>query len=167
MVLMEFKIKNRHRLKSKNIRSLKKQIEEIYGTLFFDENSIVETGEFENIKFIFIDNVVCFFYQNNILFFTLKGVEKLKPKEKKVTVDMGAVKFVTSGADVMAPGITNADSDILEDMPVWICDETHNKALAVGLSLMTGEEMIAQNKGKAINVIHYVGDDIWNFVNQQ
>ena len=46
---------------------------------------------------------------------------------------------------------------------VLIIDETHGKPLAIGVSLISGEEMVANDSGKAVETKHYVGDDIWNF----
>ena len=93
--------------------------------------------------------------------FTLWGVNKYQLKNKWVVVDMGAIVFITKGADVMAPGITDADAGILKDDLVWICDEKHRKPLAVGVALMSGEEMKASETGKAIKTLHYVGDRLW------
>ena len=45
---------------------------------------------------------------------------------------------------------------------VIIVEETHNKPLAIGISLITGPEMVENSEGKAIKNIHYVGDAIWN-----
>ena len=28
--------------------------------------------------------------------------------------------------------------------------------------MVDGEEMVTMNKGKAINTLHWVGDDLWN-----
>ena len=42
-----------------------------------------------------------------------------------------------------------------------IVDETHKKLLAIGITLISGEEMIKNDFGKAIETKHYVGDDIW------
>ena len=77
---------------------------------------------------------------------------------------MGAVKFVTNGADIMAPGIVDADDTIAVDDSVWICDETHKKPLAVGIALKSGIEMVQQEKGKAVKMIHHVGDELWNLM---
>ena len=63
----------------------------------------------------------------------------------------------------MAPGIVDADKNISENDPVWICDEKYRKPLAVGIAVMNGEQMIKEDKGKAVKIIHYIGDDIWNF----
>jgi predicted ribosome-associated RNA-binding protein Tma20 len=29
---------------------------------------------------------------------------------------------------------------------------------------MSGEKMISEEKGKAIKVVHYVGDEVWNLI---
>ena len=82
---------------------------------------------------------------------------------KKVVVDMGAVKFVTSGADVFRPGILKIDEAIKKDEIISIVDERHEKPLAVGFALMSGKDMKAQEKGRVIKMVHWVGDRIWEF----
>jgi len=158
------KIKNRHRLKSKEIKKMLDDLKSVYSCAFFTEEDSVETGDFDGVKMVLIDNHPYFMYLNDILFFTLSGLERYKPKERFVTVDMGAVKFVTNGADVMAPGIVDADRNIVENDRVWICDERNHKPLAVGIALMSGDQMISEKKGKAISLVHFVGDRLWNFV---
>ena len=161
---MSVKIKNRHRLKGRDIRQFQDELKKTFSDEFFNERSSVETGEFENQKIIFVDGEPSFMFYKNKIFFTLQGINKFKPKQNFVVVDMGAIKFVTNGADVMAPGIIDADINISEDDQVWICDQNHHKPLAVGIAVMTGEDMVKEKKGKAIITIHYVGDSLWNFV---
>jgi PUA domain protein len=161
---MSFKIKNRHRLKTKDIKNFENELKKTFNSIFFNEKSSVETGDFEEIMIVLIDGEPCFMIYENKIIFTLYGLNKYKPKENFVVVDMGAVKFVSSGADVMAPGIVDADKNIVEGDQVWICDEKHHKPLAVGIAFMSGEQMIKEEKGKAIKTIHYVGDALWNFV---
>ena len=160
---MSFKIKNRHRLKSKDIKNLQSDLKYTFETSFFNENSSVEIGDYEEYKIIFTDGEPCFILYNNKIVFTLHGINKYKPTNNYVIVDMGAVKFVTNGADVMAPGIIDADKNIKEDQQVWICDEKHKKPLAIGIAIIDGEHMITEEKGKAINTIHWVGDKLWNY----
>ena len=157
------KIKNRHRLKSKDIKRIQDELSNVFNSSFFDEKSSVETGDFEGTTMIFIDDEPCFMLYDNKIIFTLHGLNKFKPKENFVIVDMGAIKFVTSGADVMTPGIVDADENIDVDDQVWICDEKHKKPLAIGIAIMSGEQMKNKNKGKAIKTIHFVGDRLWNF----
>ena len=156
------KIKNRYRLKNKEIKKIQNEFKKTFNYEFFDERS-VETGDVEGMRIIFVDDEPVFMIYENRIVFTLRGLYKYKPKEKFVVVDMGAVKFVTNGADIMAPGIVDADKDINENDQVWICDERHHKPLAVGIAIMTGEQMISERQGRAIKVIHYVGDSLWNF----
>jgi len=158
---MATKIKNRHQLKRKEIQSIIDELNRTFAQDFFDEHDSVETGEIEGTKVIFIDDEACFMLHENQIIFTLHGLTKYNPKKQRVVVDMGAIKFVTNGADVMAPGIVDADHDIAEKDQVWICDEKHHKPLAVGIALMDGGQMIAEKKGKAVVVIHYVGDPLW------
>lgn len=158
------KIKNRHRLKAKDIRQFQDELKKTFANDFFNEKSTVETGDFNDQKIIFVDGEPSFMFYENKIIFTLHGLNKFKPKQKFVVVDMGAIKFVTNGADVMAPGIVDADIDIEKNDQVWICDEVHRKPLAIGIANMTGEEMIAEKKGKAISTIHYVGDYLWKSI---
>lgn len=160
---MSVKIKNRHRLKTKDIKKFQNELKNTFNSVFFNEKSSVEMGDFEEIKIIFVDGEPCFMFHENKIVFTLYGLNRYKPKQNFVVVDMGAVRFVTNGADVMVPGIVDADKNIAENDQVWICDENHHKPLAVGIAVMTGEQMIKEEKGKAIKTIHYVGDQLWNF----
>lgn len=157
-------IKNRHNLKTKEIKIFQNQLKSFYEKNFIDKKSLVEIGELEDLRLIFVNNEACFMLYKNKIFFTLKGLNKYKPKNKFVIVDMGAVRFITNGADVMGPGIVDADKNISENDPVWICDEKHHKPLAVGIAIMNGEQMINKNKGKAVKILHHVGDNLWNFL---
>ena len=159
---MSTKIRNRHRLKRKEVRDIQNKLKETFTCDFFDGEASVETGNVEGIEIIFVDDEPCFMIYENKIIFLLKGIYKYKPKENFVVVDMGAVKFVTNGADVMSPGIIDADENIIEGDQVWICDEKHHKPLAVGIAMMNGKQMISERQGKSVKIIHYVGDFIWN-----
>lgn len=161
---MNFKIKNRHRVKEKDTKKIIETLQNNFENINIDKKSSIETGDVEGINYIFIDSEPCFFFYDEKIIFSLYGLNKFNPKNKFVVVDMGAVKFVTNGADVMAPGIIDADKNIVENDQVWVCDERNRKPLAVGIALMSGDQMIQEKKGKSIRIIHYVGDPIWNFV---
>ncbi len=94
------------------------------------------------------------------IFPTVRGALKFGPKRNLVVVDSGAVRAVSKGADIMCPGIVEADSRIRKGDIVIVVDEVHGKPLAVGIALTSGEEMIG-NSGKVIKSIHHVGDKIW------
>ena len=110
------------------------------------------------------------FYYEEKPFLSLRGLLSLESEldraGKYVTVDKGAVKFVSNGADIMIPGIVEADAGIVEDDFVWIREETHHKPLAVGMAIIPGAEIMLKKSsgegGKAVKTIHYVGDRIWD-----
>jgi malignant T-cell-amplified sequence len=77
-----------------------------------------------------------------------------------VTIDMGAIKFVCNGAKVMRPGILHFDPFKKGDIVV-VKDQTHGKALAVGLALEGSEEAKAMSKGYIIDNLHYISDKMW------
>ncbi len=92
---------------------------------------------------------------------TVRGLLAVPATKRHVTVDMGAVPFVYNGADVMAPGIVDADSAIRVRDLVWVRDEKNRRPLAVGRALMDGPTMARKERGKAMETIHHVGDDLW------
>ena len=122
----------------------------------------VEFLEVDPHPFVLVDGEPTVIIINEKPFPTLKTTLKNDIVGKKVTVDMGAVRFVTNGADIMSPGIVASDKNVEVGDVVIIVEETHKKPLAIGIALIPGEEMIENDSGKAIENIHYIGDDIWN-----
>lgn len=96
-------------------------------------------------------------------FLTVRGANEYPPEQNVVTVDAGAISFVSDGADVMRPGIVEADEQIQAGELVVIEEETHGKALAVGRARVVGDEMVG-DQGKVVDTIHHVGDDLYEFV---
>ncbi len=160
------KLKNRHRLKQKDTKMYTNKLKNKFGKDFIDVNSSIEIGNFNEFELIVINNEIDFMLIEGNIFFTLNGINKYKPNQYFIEVDMGAVGFVTNGADIMAPGIVKADLKIEKNDYVWIRDEKHQKPLAIGKALMSGEEIINTKKGKAVKNIHFVGDPLWNFYQQ-
>ncbi|EHP86475.1 RNA-binding protein [Methanotorris formicicus] len=158
-------IKRRYYLKKKEL----KQIREELGKFFADIDDIipkkanVEIAITDKYDMILVDDEPVAVRLDNKLYPTLKVLLDNDIKEKRVVVDMGAVRFLANGADVMAPGIVDADENIKEGDVVFVVDEKHNKPLCVGEALMDGKTMKEANKGKAIRTVHYVGDEIWKF----
>ena len=77
-----------------------------------------------------------------------------------VTVDMGAVKFMCNGANVMRPGIKN-HSEFLKDDIVCVIEESQHKYLAVGKSLVNSSDMKDMPKGEVVKNLHYISDKYW------
>ena len=150
----------RKQLSKSDIKKLNQEIESSYGAVdFFDKKAKVElvTDEFEVVT---LDKEPCFFYLEGKIIPTLKILQK-NNFMKKVTIDMGAVKFIASGADLMRPGITDIEDGINKDDFVAVIDVTHKKPIAIGQALLNSEEMRAADSGKVIKNVHYVGDKLW------
>jgi PUA-domain protein len=158
---MAVRIKNRHRLKEREVKDLTNDLKTRFHSDFFDAKATVDVGTLEEFTVVLVDDSIDFMLHNDKLVFTLLGLNKYQPKTNFVVVDMGAVVFIIKGADVMAPGITDADPMIQKDDLVWICDEKHRKPLAVGVAMMSGEDMKTKKPGKAVKTLHYVGDRLW------
>ncbi|NIM25962.1 MAG: RNA-binding protein [Nitrosopumilaceae archaeon] len=77
-----------------------------------------------------------------------------------VMVDMGAVKFMCKGANVMRPGIKKF-SEFEKDSLVCVIEESHHKFLAVGKTLVSSQEMENMEKGEVIKNLHYISDKFW------
>jgi len=154
-------VRKRHRLREKEIRSLAEEISSRTGVEVFSAKDTVDMAESGDCDLIFVNGETLGIVQEGRAFLTVRGLLKYKPSKAYVTVDMGAVPFVSKGADVMSPGIVEADQGIREGDFVWIRDVNHRVPLAIGKALMSGEEMLKRNPGKAIKNIHFVGDKIW------
>lgn len=77
-----------------------------------------------------------------------------------VTVDMGAVKFMCNGANVMRPGIRSF-SEFEKDQIVCIVEESQKKFLAVGRALVSSKELEVMSKGMVVENLHYISDTYW------
>jgi PUA domain protein len=155
------KIKKRYHIKKKKLKEIKNELTE-YSVIIPDKAN-VEMLETNLNPFILINSQPYIILVNEKPFPTLKAVIDNNIHGKQVVVDMGAVKFMANGADVMSPGIVATDENIDKDDTVIIVDENHKQPLAIGTSLITGNEMVKNDKGKAIKTIHFIGDNIWNF----
>ena len=159
--MVENQIRNRHRLRKKAIRELNNKLYSTFATNFNLGNAAVDSAIMEQYEIFIIDNEILAWIIDGKPFLTLRGLLRFKPQRRFVTVDMGAVKFVTNGADVMAPGVVDADSEIQVGDLVWVRDENNLQPLVVGSALMSGSEMIVSSTDKAVKSLHYIGDNIW------
>lgn len=85
--------------------------------------------------------------------------EALLDRFPAVRVDMGAVRFVCNGADIMRPGITSHDT-FGPDEVVCIA-EPGGRFLAVGLSRIDSRDMDVMKRGNVVNNLHYISDKYW------
>lgn len=158
--MLILKIKQRHHLKKKKLKELKRDLGEY--SQIIPNNASVELLEVDPNPFILVNGKPYIIVIDNKPFPTLKAALENDTSGKTVVVDMGAVKFVTNGADIMSPGIVATDNDVKPGDVVIIVEETHKKPLAIGIAEIDGEKMVKNDSGKAVKSIHHIGDDIWN-----
>lgn len=103
-----------------------------------------------------------------------------------IRIDRGAIRFVLSGATLMAPGLTSpggrlpAPRDLAEGEqegvdeegrwsrelkkgePVVVMAEGKTEACAVGVLVEGTVEIKEKGKGPVMEECHYLGDGLWN-----
>lgn len=127
----------------------------------------VELPKIKNLKFYYLEEGdilisgkgITAIKTNNTYLPFLSEIELLQ-KFPKVTVDMGAVKFMCNGANVMRPGITNF-TDFEKNQIVCVVEESKNKFLAIGKSCVSSKEMDTLSKGEILKNLHYISDKYW------
>ncbi len=131
-----------------------------YGIQLSKKDSVVLVDDGEK-KVILVNKEPTFFYYQEKLVPTLKLLQRQTDALPQIIVDMGAVKFVVNGADVMRPGIVEVGKEICKDDFVVIVDAMNKKPLAIGVALLGTKEMREATGGKVIKSVHYIGDEIW------
>jgi len=155
-------ISSRHHLRSDAVDEIETALSEGLGVeLAADTYELVEL-EATTFDVVLVDGKPDVLYYEGEPFLSVRGANSHSPEQGVVTVDAGAVSFVSDGADVMRPGITEADEGIEAGDLVVIVEESHGKALAVGRALADGDEMVGES-GKVVESLHHVGDDIYEF----
>lgn len=86
----------------------------------------------------------------------------------RIGIDRGAIRFVLSGATLMAPGLTSsggrlpeADAQLQEGEVVVIEAEGKEGACLVGQLRMGTEDIKEKKKGVVMDSGHYLGDGLW------
>ena len=160
------RIKKRHLLKKREQKDEISRIENEIGAPIerLDVKTQLEGGVLDDgSRILILDGEIIFFEYEGRMFPALRALLDGLIDVPKITVDMGAVRFVVNGADIMRPGITMIDDRVKENGIVVIVDENHGKPLAVGVSKMTAVDLRAASGGKVIRSIHHINDDLWIF----
>ena len=126
-----------------------------------------ELPKIKNLKVYFIDDDSQLIVGNEITI--LKIGEQYLPflnqtdvlkKFPNVMVDMGAVKFMCNGANVMRPGIKKY-TEFSKDDIVCVIEESKHKFLAVGKALTDSLELENLSTGEIVKNLHYISDKYW------
>ncbi|MDZ7687508.1 MAG: RNA-binding protein [Halobacteriales archaeon] len=155
-------IRSRHHLRDDEADDMRDALRDAIGVSPPDDASIEEAEVEDGPDLFLVDGEPLVVRIDGDYFVTVQGALALEPKARLVTVDAGAVEFVTNGADVMRPGVVEADEDIVEGDLVVIVEENHGKPLAVGRALTEGDDMLGE-EGRVVESVYHVGDELWEF----
>ena len=126
-----------------------------------------ELPKIKNLKVHFIDNnsqlmvgdgIIILKIDDDYLQFLNKN--DILEKFPNVMVDMGAVKFMCNGANVMRPGIKKYTEFVKGDI-ICVIEESQHKFLAVGKAITDSSELENISKGEIIKNLHYISDKYW------
>lgn len=166
---MHMQIKHRHYIQKSEVKTLKedflKQYDEIFLNQLFPKKAKIELIQTEKGDILYAIDKELKIWKTDadgfipVLTFLLNH----KVNIKTIVVDMGAIRYVANGADIMRPGITQIDPSIEKNDIVQIVDETHNRAIAVGKALFNAEDMKSMNSGKVVKNLHTIQDAVWEF----
>ncbi|KAI1335069.1 hypothetical protein F5Y15DRAFT_260540 [Xylariaceae sp. FL0016] len=188
----------KNKLKSSVQRSLRSALLTAYPLLnpYIDE-ILPKKGSLEAMKLP--ERVTLYALEGQPLFFQhhtdtvlphLKLVHRFPQAFPSVRIDRGAIRFVLSGATLMAPGLTSqggrlpsgtvakggegemVEGEGLDDEgrwtreldkgePVVITAEGKKEACAVGLLVAGTKEVKEKGKGPVVEDAHFLGDGLW------
>ena len=155
-------VKSRHHLRSDEIDELAASLADHLGVdLDGDDYERVEFTDVDR-EVVLVDGEPLVASFDGDLFLTVRGANEYPPRNHVVTVDSGAISFVSDGANVMRPGIVEATDDIEPGDLVVVVEAQHGKALAVGRAEADGDDMVGDS-WKVVESLHHVGDDLYEF----
>lgn len=158
-------MRSKKTLSNKEKRDLQTKVIELYGKKVlssFQKSLILQSIKTEEGTFIVKDKKIWWFLHDGKYIPSIHFLRELNPGLHKIVVDVGAIRFITNGADVMAPGIVSFDDNITKGAYVIIHEERANAILGVGISLIDAEEFSKNKKGKVVKLIHHLKDKIWS-----
>lgn len=113
----------------------------------------------EGVVFVNLDSLT--FVKMEDRFVPFLGSPKVLEMFPSAVVDEGAIRFLLNGADVMRPGIRKFDDWGAPGAVVVVKEEKKGRAIAIGLSTVSGSEASAMTKGSCLKNLHYVGNRYW------
>ena len=161
-------IKHRHFIQKSQIKELQDDIltqyDEEFVSQIFPKKARIEVIQTDAGDTLYaVNNVLKLWKSKEGYIPVLTLLLNRQVEMKKIVVDKGAIRFVTNAADVMRPGVTKIDPSIKKGDIVVIVDENHDRALAIGKSMLDAKQMEETSSGKVVKNLHTIQDDVWKF----
>lgn len=156
----------RYTLSKRERRELFETLRGFYPGLELNKESSVEILFLDrDLKVIIVDRVPFFIHRDGRWIPHLKFLLRYGAQAfPRIAVDKGAVKPILNGADVMAPGVKSIDGSFRENDIVVVVDYETSKPIMVGRALLDSERMKSASRGKVVENIHRLNDDLWSLV---
>ncbi|KAL4813685.1 P-loop containing nucleoside triphosphate hydrolase protein [Aspergillus spinulosporus] len=167
---------NRSKVKSSVQRALRQKLVEAHPRCepYIDE-ILPKKAQLDAVKLP--DRVTLYTIDSSPLFYQpldgppiphLKLLHQFPDMLPTIQIDRGAIRFVLSGAALMAPGLTSpggrlpdAEHALEQGTVVAVKAEGKEEICMVGTLKVGTEEIKAKGKGVAIDDGHYLGDGLW------
>lgn len=142
----------------------------MYISYVFAKTLLTDSTRPDRVSLYALDNKPLFWqHMDDPLTPHLRVVHAFPDCFSKIGIDRGAIRFVLSGATLMAPGLTSAggnlpdaDEEIEEGAIAVIVAEGKEEACMVGQMRMGTGEIKEKKKGVVMDMGHYLGDGLWN-----
>ncbi|KFH44626.1 Translation machinery-associated protein-like protein [Hapsidospora chrysogenum ATCC 11550] len=191
----------KQKLKSSAQRAMRSALVSTYPLLtpYIDEvvpkKSNLESMKLPDRNTLFVLDSTPLFYQQDtpdgpVVLPHLRLVHRFPQAFPTIRIDRGAIRFVLSGATLMAPGLTSKGGrlpvdggpkgvvegkemeqgvdeegrwsrELLKGEPVVIVAEGKEEACAVGTLAAGTDEVKAKGKGPVVEDAHFLGDGLW------
>lgn len=151
----------KNRASNSTIKQIKAQYEIDMTQLLRKEDVLESIKTTDKKVFILRNGVPIFILQHDRYIPTVKCVHLIPDIAKKVVVDVGAIKYLINGADVMAPGLLHRTSDypaVQENEVVSVYGYGKTHALGVGVVQMDNQQVEQIKSGVAIKMLSHLGD---------
>lgn len=154
----------RYTLSKRDKKELLESLHRVYPNLEIDRDSTVEILHLDrNLEVVIVDRVPAFIHRGDewiphLKFLLKHGIHGFP----WVAVDKGAVKPILNGADVMAPGVRAVGGSFKENDIVIVVDNEFFKPIMVGRALVDSEKMKNTSRGRVVENIHVLNDDLWS-----
>jgi len=155
----------RYALSKRDRKEVIGELSSMYPRLRVGKEVVVELYEDRELgRILLFDGVPAFFLYKDKWFPHLKYLLKQGGLAAPcVVVDMGAVKPLLRGADLMAPGIKRVKKGFRAGDPVIVVEEKYEKPFVVGEALVDSDPIVQGSikRGKVVKNIHRIGDKLW------
>ncbi|KAM5354469.1 hypothetical protein ACJ41O_001116 [Fusarium nematophilum] len=199
MFKKEIQISPKQKLKSSVQRSLRQNLLATYPLLaphideILPKKASLSSMKLTDRNTLYVLDSDPLFYQQDIssaILPHLRLVHRFPTAFPTIRIDRGAIRFVLSGATLMAPGLTSAGGrlpvegapeeleegkeleqsvddegrwsrELAKGEPVVVMAEGKEEACAVGTLVAGTKEVKAKGKGPVIEDAHFLGDGLW------